>query len=127
MSVIRPFDEPDLRDDFRLDPHHLGHLLRGHASAPMRGLAVREINEGALRNPELTQRVEHLAPQMRREPCSHLSSEPQLLPFVVAHQQRVDPLLRKTLERCLDLLLVAGFQDDNRPAQYQRPCAISFI
>jgi hypothetical protein len=46
MSVIRPFYEPDLRDHFRLDPHHLGHLLGGHASAPMRGLAVREINEG---------------------------------------------------------------------------------
>ena len=26
------------------------------------------------------------------EPCSHLPAEPQLLPFVVADQQRVDPV-----------------------------------
>jgi len=50
MAVVCPFDEPDLRDQRRLDPRHFGHLLRSHAASPMGSLAVREIDEWARRD-----------------------------------------------------------------------------
>jgi hypothetical protein len=45
VIVRRPFDESNLRNQFGLEPLHLGHLIRGHAAAPVRGLAVRKIDE----------------------------------------------------------------------------------
>src|SRR4051812_18796436 len=106
MPVVRPFYEPDLRDDLRLDPHHLGHLLRRDASAPMRSFAVRQVDKRALPRLQWLERVENFAPKMRREPCSHLPGEAQLLSFVVAHEQRVDAVWSRTIAANHELLLL---------------------
>src|SRR4051794_23012231 len=47
VLVLGPFDEADLRDQRRPQPLHLVHLLGGHAAAPVRGLAVRQVDERA--------------------------------------------------------------------------------
>ena len=47
MAVSRPFGEFDLGDEAGLEPLHFGHLLKGHAFAPVAGFAARQIGEGA--------------------------------------------------------------------------------
>ncbi len=48
VIVGSPFHEADLRDDLRFQPLHFSHLFRRNTSAPVRGLAVRQIDEWAL-------------------------------------------------------------------------------
>src|ERR1041384_2385331 len=120
VAVIRPLDEPDLRNNFRLDPPQLQHPLRRHAAAPMRGLAVRQIDEGAPRSPQRLQRVEYVPPQMRREPCSHLSGEPQLLPLVVADEQRVYAVRSRAITANHEFLLLIELQLDPGATAFAR-------
>ena len=45
VTVSRPLDEPDLRDERRSDPLDLRHLLGGDAATPVRGFSGGKIDE----------------------------------------------------------------------------------
>src|SRR5688572_18525919 len=91
MAVGGPLDETDLRDDLRLEPAHLFHLLRRHPTAPVRGLAARQVGERTAWRMQRRQRRRHLAADVRREPGTNLPGEVQRPSRVIADEQRVDP------------------------------------
>src|ERR1041384_2490713 len=110
MAVVGPLDETDLRDEPRFHPRHLAHLLRGDASAPVRRLAVGQVDERTLRRAQRLQAFEHLAPEMRRKSCAHLSRESQLAVFVVADEQRIDAIRSRPEAADYQFLLLVSFQ-----------------
>ena len=89
MPVRSPLDEPDLRDQPRLHPAHLAHLLGRDAAAPVGCLAVRQIDERAGGDVQRLQRREHFPPQVRSEPGADLAGKSQRLRLVVPDEQRV--------------------------------------
>src|SRR5687768_18088212 len=106
----RPLDEPDLRDDLRLQPAHFLHLLRRDAAAPMRRLAVRQIDEGTPLGVERRECREHLAPYIWCEASAHLPRKPKLCSVEIADEQRVDAMRTRTISADDELLLLVELQ-----------------
>ena len=79
-----PLHESYLRDQLRLHPLHLPHLLGGHAAAPAGRLRVRQVDEGTLIDMVRLQSLEDLPTQMRNEASPHLACESQARVVVVA-------------------------------------------
>jgi hypothetical protein len=71
----RPFYESDLRDQLRLRPVHLAHLIRRDTCAPSPDISVRKIGKWAILNLQRFQLAEKLATNVRNEARAHLSGE----------------------------------------------------
>src|SRR5215208_4130453 len=67
VAVGGPFDESNLGDEGWPQPLHLTHLLGGDAAAPVRRLAVRQIDEGAPAGVTPRELRGHFAAQVWRE------------------------------------------------------------
>ena len=69
MAVGSPFDETNLCDESRLQPAHLGHLLRGHAPSPVGGVTGGQVDERAPLRVQSVEPSENVGTQMRVNPA----------------------------------------------------------
>jgi hypothetical protein len=120
VPVGSPLHEAYLGDQLGPHPAHRGHLFRRHAATPTRGLAVREIDEGATRGVQRLKLGEHLPPHVGREARADLTREVQFAVLVVANQQGVDAVTAGTIAADHELLLPIQLQLLRRGAPLDR-------
>src|SRR5574338_222873 len=75
VTVGRPLDESNLGHQCWSDPLHFAHLLSCDPGAPVRSLAVWQVDKGTLRNLQRLDLAVDLASQERCESGAHLSSK----------------------------------------------------
>jgi len=87
---LGPFEEFDLSDGLRPQPHRLVHLLGAEFFAEAWSVRLWEIHEWVRRRHEVLQLREHLSPGGRHESIPRPRRVHQLIPVVIPDDQRVD-------------------------------------
>src|SRR5262249_7855684 len=90
MIAVGPFDELDLRDELRLQPATMGHLLLRQTLAEGTGEGFRQVPERAFLDLEPAEPPEDLRTQGWREPASGSCDVDQPIAFVDADDEGVE-------------------------------------
>src|ERR1043166_180515 len=86
QTVVGPFGETDLRDDFWLQPAQLGHFFRGDAFAKMTFLARGQIGERTFVREQRAHRFEESRARGRIEALPDFAGEYQLAVLIIPRE-----------------------------------------
>ena len=89
MIRFGPLQELNTRDELGPYPHALFHVRRGEPVAPAAFVCFGQIDERTLVHDQGLEPCEHLAPGGRHEAVAHLGDVDQILPVVIADDNRV--------------------------------------